>query len=522
MESFLTPLADSWSRLAPNRIVILGNGPSRQKGKEWAKEKALTCISINDIPENLEVLFVVVTRHQFLSKIEDLNINDVPIIVPAGFPPSQNSIPLNIAEFEYLEGVPRIQANDLTFRDDFVLLTILHILNTLVEFDLRKLQNIEIDLFGFDFQVSDQMESDEGKTFLDSLLLRQRTIFDMLLREIKPFAYLSIHNQSRTNLPQKSVLMGEISKSTPPFTQVDFEAAILKNSNLLKEMFLCAETNQVQIIAEITNNHLGDTQRLEEMVKLCKEQGASVIKVQKRDIGVLYTEEERSSSYSSPFGKTLGDYRAGVELTVDQLKYLTILCAEIEIPWFTSVLDLPSFELMQQFKLLCIKAPSTISNHRNFLRILAKSDIEIIFISSGATSEDYFSWILDQFSEKQIVLMQCTSSYPTSPDDCNVAVVKSIAKLKSGTRVIPGYSSHDIGSLASQLSVACGARFIEKHIKFGSVEWVHFDGVALDLLSNDLAQFVSDVRTAEKVLGDEKKKQLISEHHKYKPNARHN
>jgi N-acetylneuraminate synthase len=194
----------------------------------------------------------------------------------------------------------------------------------------------------------------------------------------------------------------------------------------------------------------------------------------------------------------------------------------MEIPWFTSVLDLPSFELMQQFNLLCVKAPSTISNHRNFLRFLAKSDVEILFISSGATSEDYFSWVVEQFKDKQIVLMQCTSSYPTSSEDCNVAVVKSITNLYSNKRVIPGYSSHDIGSLASQLAVACGARFIEKHIKLGSVEWVHFDGVALDLLSNDLAQFVSDVRLAEKVLGDEKKKQLMTEHHKYKPNARHN
>jgi N-acetylneuraminate synthase len=522
MENFLIPLADLWLRLAPHKVVILGNGPSREKGKKWAKEKALPCISINDIPKDQEVFFAVVTRPQFLQKVEDLNTNDVPIVVPYGFPQSRNSITLNIAEFEYLEGVPFNQPNEVTFREDFVLLTILQILNTLVESDIRELQNMEIDLFGFDFKVSEQIKSGDSQSFLNSLLLRQRTIFDMLLKERNPYTYLSINNLSKTENSLKSTVVGKINKSTPGFTQIELEAAIIKNTKLLEEMFLNAETKEVQIVAEITNNHLGDTKRLEDIVRLCKEQGASVIKIQKRDIDVLYTEEERSSSYSSPFGQTLGDYRAGVELTVDQIRYLTILCAEIEIPWFTSVLDLPSFKLMQQFNLLCVKAPSTISNHRNFLKSLAKSDVEILFISSGATNEDYFSWVTDQFKDKQIVLMQCTSSYPTSSEDCNVAVVKSITNLYSNKQVIPGYSSHDIGSLASQLSVACGARFIEKHIKLGSVEWVHFDGVALDLLSNDLAHFVSDVRLAEKVLGDEKKKQLITEHHKYKPNARHN
>jgi N-acetylneuraminate synthase len=118
--------------------------------------------------------------------------------------------------------------------------------------------------------------------------------------------------------------------------------------------------------------------------------------------------------------------------------------------------------------------------------------------------------------------MQCTSSYPTAPEDCNIAVVRTIEEMSGHNRIIPGYSSHDIGSLACQLSVANGARFIEKHIKLGSVEWVHFDGVALDLMSNDLSKFVNDIRVAERILGSKEKKQLVSEHHKYKPNSKHN
>jgi N-acetylneuraminate synthase len=318
------------------------------------------------------------------------------------------------------------------------------------------------------------------------------------------------------------LLAKEINKSVPVFSSTALESAISKNIELQHRMFQRADEGEVQIIAELTNNHLGDTDRLTEMVKLCKSQGASVIKIQKRDINVLYTPEERESSYASPFGTTLGEYRTGVELSTEQIEYLTILCAELDIPWFTSVLDAPSLELIDRFKPLCIKAPSTISEHKNFLRKIAGSNIEYIFISTGATGQSFLDWVVENFSQKKLVLMQCTSSYPTAPDDCNVSVVRTIQRMSEGKRVIPGYSSHDVGSLACQLSIANGARFIEKHIKLGSVEWVHFDGVALDLMTNDFSNFVKDIRIAERVLGSEEKKQLVSEHHKYKPNAKHN
>jgi WASH complex subunit 7 len=38
----------------------------------------------------------------------------------------------------------------------------------------------------------------------------------------------------------------------------------------------------------------------------------------------------------------------------------------------------------------------------------------------------------------------------------------------------------------------------------------------------DLSKFVNDIRVAERILGSKEKKQLVSEHHKYKPNSKHN
>lgn len=462
------------------------------------------------------------TKSELLSLLESENSEGIPIVIPSGFKSSNHAIPLPISEFDYIEGLLGKDSSQIGFREDFVLITILDLLNLLATHRETLDESLEVSLFGFDFEITPKSDPSLEDLFLQSLLIRQKSIFEMLLKQSKPFENLSLVINSKFAEKPSKLLAHKINKSVPVSHSSALESAICKNIELQHQMFQRAVEGEVQIIAELTNNHLGDTDRLTEMVKLCKFQGASVIKIQKRDINVLYTPEERASSYASPFGTTLGEYRAGVELSIEQIEYLTILCAELNIPWFTSVLDLPSLELMDRFRPLCIKAPSTISEHKNFLRKIAASNVEYIFISTGATGQSFLDWVVENFSHKKLVLMQCTSSYPTAPDDCNVSVVRAIHRMSEGKEVIPGYSSHDIGSLACQLSVANGARFIEKHIKLGSVEWVHFDGVALDLMTNEFSNFVKDIRMAERVLGSEEKKQLVSEHHKYRPNAKHN
>jgi hypothetical protein len=83
-----------------------------------------------------------------------------------------------------------------------------------------------------------------------------------------------------------------------------------------------AAPDRVLIVAELTNNHLGDPERLVEMIERAKESGADLIKVQKRNVDSFYTREQLASFYWSPFGETLGDYRRGVELSDEMLDLL--------------------------------------------------------------------------------------------------------------------------------------------------------------------------------------------------------
>lgn len=275
--------------------------------------------------------------------------------------------------------------------------------------------------------------------------------------------------------------------------------------------------DRVIIVAELTNNHLGDPQRLVQLIERAKESGADLIKVQKRDIDTFYTREQLSSYYWSPFGTTLGDYRRGVELNDELLQLLDDTCRKFQIEWFSSVLDMPSFEAISRYNPRLIKVPSTISNHRDFHARLSDLYHGPIVISTGYTEQEYVDYVLQTFSNNEIIyLLHCISAYPTPRQACNVAVVRSYQTIsRQHPKIIPGYSSHDLGSLGCQLAVAAGARMLEKHVKLGDVEWVHFDKVAIDLSSDEFARLVHDIRAAEEMIGSEHKHVLDCEHHKY-------
>jgi N-acetylneuraminate synthase len=273
----------------------------------------------------------------------------------------------------------------------------------------------------------------------------------------------------------------------------------------------------VEVVAEITTNHFGDKERLKAMIRLAKKAGADHIKLQKRNVDTFYSAEVLAKPFKSPFGNTFREYRLGLELSGDDFQWVDEFCNSIGIGWFASILDESSFDFIKQFNPMLIKLPSTISEKKNYLEKVGAEWEKGLVISTGMTGPEYEQFITQSFRKSEkIYLLQCTSAYPAPENDVGIGTVRHYRDLShENSRIIPGFSSHDIGSLCSQMAVAAGAKMIEKHVKLGSVDWAHFDEVALDLASDEFIKFVSDIRRAERIVGSEKKKIYQSEHHKY-------
>lgn len=283
------------------------------------------------------------------------------------------------------------------------------------------------------------------------------------------------------------------------------------------------EIPTVEITAEITTNHFGDLGRLEKLVRAAHAAGADWVKVQKRDVDHFYTAEQLAAPYKSPFGTTFGDYRRQLELDKEGFQFLDELTRDLGIKWFASVLDKPSFEWMtSELEIPLVKLPSTISRKKDYLEYVANNYTGSLVVSTGMTDKAYEDWLLETFTKQDtLYLLHCNSAYPTPDEHTNIGVVRHYAQLaeeqasKPGPRIVPGYSSHDFGWMASALAVAAGAGMVEKHVKLGNTEWAHFDAVAVDLTTDKFKEYVDAVRKAQIHVGSTEKKITASEHHKY-------
>lgn len=288
-------------------------------------------------------------------------------------------------------------------------------------------------------------------------------------------------------------------------------------ARVLSPSTVAQEKQELLVVAEVTTNHFGDRERLERLIREAHGAGADFVKVQKRDVDTFYSAEQLSAPYVSPFGSTFGDYRRALELDEDDFDFIEGLTGELGIGWYASVLDEASFHFMSRFNMAMVKLPSTISEHTDYLSLVARTYKGPLVLSTGMTNQAFEQWALETFADQQtLYLMHANSAYPTPEHDCNIGVVRHYSALAERyPHVVPGYSSHDFGWMASALAVSAGAGMVEKHVKLGETEWAHFDAVAVDLSTSAFKDYVENVRRAQAMVGSQIKKVTASEHHKY-------
>lgn len=508
LDRFIAELANGQRE----HIYIIGKGPSLD-AIDLAQLPAGIVINLNDSerikPGDIGVFSANWVRHSLQDEGFRCSFylagkplpGDVPHVV---LPP----IPLELDQ-EELE-VVRLE-NEQFFDEPFVLLNALKVADRIGR--LRKKPQT-VYLLGFDFSTaagtySTKVGEDRSGASMgdrDAIISAQEHAFRQFLH----------YFASGERLQLVHVGTREYSRLAPSA----FMRKITGTAHVVRQGKVdLADPDRVIIVAELTNNHLGDPARLVEMVERSTEAGADLIKVQKRHVDSFYSPEQLKSYYWSPFGETLGDYRRGVELNDELLDLLEETCKRCGIEWFCSVLDYPSYEALKRFSPKLIKIPSTISNHRDYHEKLAADYKGAVVVSTGFTDQEYLDHVLRTYTQNDIIyLLHCVSAYPTPRAACNVGVVRSYHELAlQDKRIIPGYSSHDLGSTGCMLAVASGARMLEKHVKLGNVDWVHFDKVAVDLTTDEFSRFVTDVRQAEEMVGDGVKRVLDVEHHKYKP-----
>ena len=515
MENCLDQIRNIFSESNKTKVAIVGKGTSLQQIQLEQLKRDYYVISLNDTETFVKPDMTVLYKMELTPLLAEMDFRADWYLAPEDLAiPAQKHISTAYFPMDQ-EGLERIYA--YFYSKDFFILdfTLLSAIKLAMLFQDAKGVATDIVFLGFDFHMSSVKENDiQGLEYRNAHLRTQESIFITLIKDLQTknpllnFQHIGTKKYSSKTVEDfnkelhKTVFQGELPSNTEIYHK-------LINS--------LDQSNKVLVVAEFTNNHIGDRNRLLKMIELAVESGADMIKVQKRDVETFYSQEELASPYSSPFGTTLREYRAAVELNDELFSLLDIECRKRNIPWFASVLDWNSYLYMQKLDCPMVKLPSTISNHKTYLKKVANDFSGELVVSTGFTDSSYEEFVLNNLvKDKKFFLLQCTSSYPTPPEGCQIAVVRHYEQLREQyPNIVPGYSSHDLGSLGCMMAVAAGARMIEKHVKLGDLEWVHFDSVALDLYNNQFKNFVIDIRKAEVMCGNSCKQVHTFEHHKY-------
>lgn len=96
------------------------------------------------------------------------------------------------------------------------------------------------------------------------------------------------------------------------------------------------------------------------------------------------------------------------------------------------------------------------------LDYIARKGIPVMLATGDATLSEIDEAVrtIQKTGNKDLVLMQCITNYPSKLDSANVNVLKT---YQSAFDVLTGYSDHSPGHVVALASVVLGGRVIEKH-----------------------------------------------------------
>jgi len=259
------------------------------------------------------------------------------------------------------------------------------------------------------------------------------------------------------------------------------------------------------IIAEIGLNHMGSVETAKQLIDAAKQSGADAVKFQKRDTIKILTKKARDKPYGgyASFGDTYGEHREKLELSKDAYRELKKYSDEKGLIFFASPWDESSADFLKELGVPIFKiASADVTNLpllQHVARICARTDVPVI-LSTGMSNFEEIDEAVKIFKDNDLIIMQCTSTYPCEMSDINLLAMQTIKK-RYGKLV--GFSSHEPSIVIPVVAVVMGACVIEKHFTLNKT-WKGSDQ-ANSLEPEPFRKMVRDINEAIKAMGSPEK-----------------
>lgn len=261
------------------------------------------------------------------------------------------------------------------------------------------------------------------------------------------------------------------------------------------------------VVAEIGINHNGSLETAAEMINAAAAAGADAVKFQKRTVDVVYTEEELARPRESPFGDTNGDLKRGLEFYRPHYVRINSLVHAHGLDWFASPWDRESVSFLAEFDPPVWKVASACLTDSQLVADIASMGKPVL-LSTGMSSLEEIDRAVAICHEytPDIILMQCTSTYPCQDQHINL---RAMATLRDRYGCLVGYSGHERGLATTVAAVALGACVVERHFTLDRSMWGSDQAASIE--PHALKHLVRDIRAVEAALGSPEKCRLAAE-----------
>ena len=256
-------------------------------------------------------------------------------------------------------------------------------------------------------------------------------------------------------------------------------------------------------LAELSGNHNGDLDRALAIIDAMADAGAHAIKLQ------TYTADTMTIDVDRP------EFTVGDESELWAGHTLHELYEIAHTPWewhealferaaargmecLSTPFDATAVDFLESLDAPAYKVASFESTDHALVRRIAQTGKPMI-ISTGLSSLAEIAETVDVARDagcEELLLLKCTSAYPSSPADSNLA---TIPHLREAFSCEVGLSDHTLGIAVPVAAVTLGATLIEKHVTLRRAD----GGVdsAFSLEPAEVRQLVDQTEISRQALG---------------------
>lgn len=229
---------------------------------------------------------------------------------------------------------------------------------------------------------------------------------------------------------------------------------------------MIGESYPTYFIAEIGANFDGDINKAKRLVDAAKAAGADCAKFQSFTADTLVSEggfqRMQLHGVHGSWGRKVSDVMREAEFPLEWHKEIANYCKKVGIDFNTAPYFKEAVDLCMDIDIPFIKIGSGDITWLQMIEYIAKTQKPIFLATGDATLAEIDEAVrtIKATGNKNLVLMQCITNYPSKIDSANVNVLKT---YQAAFDVLTGYSDHSPGHVVALASVVLGGRVIEKH-----------------------------------------------------------